>query len=94
MTSERIKTDSATVAAGEMLAALGDDAPQLTQAEFEELAESIREGDRIVDGVANDEDDDLTPEEEAEIAAYVERLGKEIDAADDERKRRIWAEIK
>ena len=47
-------TDSATAYAGAMLEAMGDDAPKLTQAEFEALVESIREGDRRVEREAEE----------------------------------------
>ncbi len=53
--------DSATMWAAGMLEAMGPDAPELTDEEFEELVERIREADRRVEA-REDKEKGLTEE--------------------------------
>ena len=64
-------TDEATIWAGEFLASLGPDAPELTQEQFEELVERIRNADS-----EPDDDDEKANWTEEQWEAEVERLEK------------------
>ena len=68
-------TDGATAWVGEMLASMGSDAPELTQEEFEELVERIRNAEN--EPYLDDERANWTEEQwEAEVER-LEKLMKE-----------------